>query len=66
MRQPRNAGDLIVLGRNIATLVTFEVELSRASDDATRCLGALGAEAARSGLQASVIVVSPCDNHGLR
>lgn len=66
MRQPRNAGDLIVLGRNIATLVAFEAELSRTSDDATRGLGALGAAAARSGLQASVIVVRAGDNHGLR
>lgn len=65
-RQPRNAGDLIVIGRDISRLAAFDVELGRASDDATRCLGAVGAEAARSGLQASVVVVQASDCHGRR
>lgn len=65
-RQPRNAGDLVVVGRNIARLAAFDAELSRASDDATRCLGALGAEAARCGIQASLVVVQASDRHGLK
>lgn len=65
-QHPRNAGDLIIVGRNIARLAAFETESRREVDDASRSLGVLGAEAARSGLQASVVVVQASERRDLR
>ena len=64
-KQRRNAGDLIVLGRNVARLAVFGSEVG-VVDDTTRCLGAIGAEAARKGLQASVVIVQASENYGLK
>jgi len=64
-KQRRNAGDLIVLGRNAARLAVFGSEVG-VVDETTRCLGAIGAEAARKGLQASVVVVQASENESLK
>jgi len=55
---PRNAGDLIIVGRNAARVAAFASEVGgTGNDDASRCLGVIGAEVARRGIKASVVVV---------
>jgi hypothetical protein len=57
-RAPRNAGDLVVVGRNAARVASFVKEVRGTSDDdVLKCLGVIGAEATRSGVKASVVVV---------
>lgn len=57
-RTPRNAGDLVIVGRNAARVASFAKEVRRTGDDdVLKCLGVVGAESARSGLKASVVVV---------
>jgi hypothetical protein len=56
-QSPRNAGDLIVVGRNLGRSSAFATELGGTSGDAARCLGVLGQDLISSGIQASVMVV---------
>jgi hypothetical protein len=66
-RAPRNAGDLVIVGRNAARIASFAKEVRRTGDDgASRCLGVVGAEAARSGVKASVVVVQAGESHDLK
>ena len=66
-RAPRNAGDLVVVGRNAERVPSFAKEVrGSGDDDASRCLGVIGAEAARSGVRASVVVVQAGEKHELR
>jgi len=66
-RTPRNAGDLVIVGRNAARVTSFAKEVrSTGDDDASRCLGVVGAEAARNGVKASVVVVQAGESHDVR
>jgi hypothetical protein len=56
-QSPRNAGDLIVVGRNIGRTSAFAKESGGSNGDAERCLGFLGQELISSGMRASVMVV---------
>jgi hypothetical protein len=67
-QQPRNAGDLVVVGRNAARVPAFEAELRFGSvgDDVSRCLGVLGAEVARGAVKGSLVVVQAVEGQGMR
>jgi hypothetical protein len=54
---PRNAGDLVVMGRNTSHAVAFAKESPSSIDDAGKCLGILGKEVLKSNFRASVIIV---------
>jgi hypothetical protein len=55
-RVARNAGGLVVVGQNAARVASFAKEVrGTGNDDASTCLGIIGAEAARSRVKASVV-----------
>ncbi|KAJ9656870.1 hypothetical protein H2201_008392 [Coniosporium apollinis] len=59
-QNPRNAGDLVVLGRNAANRVALlreEADPSAMNYEAGRCLGVLAEVVVRSTMRASVLVV---------
>lgn len=62
---PRNAGDLVVVGRNAAWVGSFAKELQAGAGDSSRCLGVIGKEVASGGLGGSVLVVQ-AHNEGSR
>ncbi|KIW01528.1 uncharacterized protein PV09_07006 [Verruconis gallopava] len=61
-QSPRNAGDLVVCGRNASHLDSFAKETARDAGDAKKCLGAVGIELANSAFKSSVIVVQASAN----
>jgi hypothetical protein len=63
-QSPRNAGDLIVVGRNVGRSSAFAKELGGVYGDAERCLGVLGQNLINSGIQASVMVVQGQEGFG--
>jgi hypothetical protein len=63
-QSPRNAGDLIVIGRNVGRSSAFSKEAGGIFGDAERCLGYLGKTLSSSGLQASVMVVQAQEGLG--
>ena len=57
-QSPRNAGDLVVLGRNVSHVASFAREgVKDGGSEARKCLGAVGNEVVISSLRASVLVV---------
>jgi hypothetical protein len=63
-QSPRNAGDLIVVGRNIGRTAAFANEFGGPFGDAERCLGFLGQDLITSGTRASVMVVQAQEGLG--
>jgi hypothetical protein len=61
---PRNAGDLIVVGRNFGRSPAFAKEIGGAYGDAEKCLGVLGQELISSGIRTSVMVVQAQEGLG--
>jgi hypothetical protein len=54
---PRNAGDLVVVGRNAAWVSTFAKETKAGVSDSSKCLGVVGKEVVSGGIGGSVLVV---------
>lgn len=54
---PKNAGDLVVVGRNAAWVGSFAKEGKAAVSESSKCLGIVGKEVASGGLGGSVLVV---------
>ncbi|QDS69173.1 hypothetical protein FKW77_010566 [Venturia effusa] len=54
---PKNAGDLVVVGRNTAWVDSFAREAQASVSESSRCLGVVGKEVASGGLGGSVLVV---------
>lgn len=54
---PKNAGDLVVVGRNAAWVGSFAKDAKAGVSESSRCLGVVGKEVASGGLGGSVLVV---------
>jgi hypothetical protein len=54
---PRNAGDLVVVGRNAAWVSSFAQEAKAGVSESSKCLGVIGKEVASGGIGGSVLVV---------
>jgi hypothetical protein len=61
---PRNAGDLVVVGRNVGRVFAFAKETGRGIGEAEKCLGHIGDELVKSSLRASVMVVQAQESAG--
>jgi hypothetical protein len=59
---PRNAGDLVVVGRNAAWVGDFAKEAKAGISESSKCLGVIGKEVVSGGIGGSVLVVQAFSN----